>query len=586
MTFIVPGKTKKFSVVNNSMTLGNIYSTYNIMFDADIGRIKLNPPISKRYDETTDAAFVHPFAIIVASADTSHYGSSLDTYVLANGFCYSTLTALNKLTGSNEPTNCMDATSDICLYLGAQSTEQLFVSDSDGLHYINPTASFGSWTLLSSDEFKNNFILLPLVATNRLYMFTQTSVMSMDGTYTSATSGSFTLIGGLSNIRCARATANTIWFASSGNGSVSNKAKIYEWDGVQTNPINIYTLDTDIIQSITILYDIPYAIDGRGRLWGFDGQTFRIVDQIPNREDDPSIQTIIIHRNGMITDKGKMYVLVGSNGDGVNTRNTTERCLAGIWCFDPAIGFYHYSSPENMSVISFPLALARYSTPNAFVCGYVGLTTSVSVPLNRLSITDTTEGISTAAVRTGYIITQFMESKFLTDTWNTIAIKYRQMIDPNAVIEVKYRNFKNIECNTTITWISGTQFTCSTADLAGTGIYFNTPVAIGDEVMVQQGSGVGTIAHVISMTDNAGTTTITIDRNSGVTSGTAYAMFCNYTLLAGFTITSANPDKIFKNLRVSSAGTMIQVKLVLSWRGYYDEIQELQLSETVQVPIS
>lgn len=595
MTTIIPSqKDKKFVVDNLSMTRGNIYSTFNIMFDADIGRIKLNPPLSKLYDETTNAAFVNPFSIVIASADSS-LGTILDAYVLTTGFVWGTLGGLVKITVANAPANALDATADMCLFLGVNTTERLLISDSDGLHSCAPTAGRTTWLLDTTTAFKNNYIIFPFLAQNRLYMVksTKDAIYSASeasvGSYSPQTSGSFTLVVGLSNITCARAASKTIWFASSGNNNsttTSNRSKVYEWDGVSTNPTNIYVLDTDFIQSITILNDIPYVIDGRGRLWAFNGYTFTVVANIPVRNDDYIINPVIVHRNGMITDSGKIYVLISSNGDGTGTKNTTERCLAGVWCYDPAIGFYHFSSPDNMSVLTIAVALARYSTPLSFICGYVGLTTSITSPKNRLAITDTTKGITGGAMtRTGYIITQFIESKFLQDAFNTIAVKYRQMIDSAATIEVKYRNYKNIECNGTITWTSTTTFTISTAVLAGTSTYFNTPVAVGDEVMVQQGSGTGFIGQITSLVDNSGTTTVTVDRVSTVSSGTGYATFNNYATL--YTITSTNPDKTFKNLRASSAGgTMLQIKLVLSWKGYYDEVQEIQVPELVQVPTS
>jgi hypothetical protein len=52
-------------------------------------------------------------------------------------------------------------------------------------------------------------------------------------------------------------------------------------------------------------------------------------------------------------------------------------------------------------------------------------------------------------------------------------------------------------------------------------------------------------------------------------------MFSNYTLLKTIT----NDGATFKNIRLGVPTTMIQVKLVLSWKGYYDEIQEIMIPE-------
>lgn len=573
MVTIIPQKDKKFSVDNSSFSRGNIYGTFNIMFDADIGKIKLNPPLLKLYSTTDSADFVSPFASVVAQKNG---GGGVDCYVLTDdtvgsGTVWSVAQgALTKLTGSNAPALATDASSDMAL-----AWNNIHVSTSSGLHYIPDSTSAGVWTLNADAAFQSKYIVIFFSDQNRLYFFNSSSVKSCTSGYV-VSSGSFEITSGLSNISCARASSKRIWFGSSGaNGA--GKARIYEWDGVATNPLNIFTIDTPTIQSIVILNDIPIAIDGRGRLWFYDGYNFVLKPgiNIPAREDDFNTVTCTVHRNGTFSDKGKVFVLISSAG---SRPNTSERALSGVWCYDPLIGLYHFSSPDNNSRITNPYVLAPYVSDNRMIAGYFGGSATLGNSNSRISVTESATGIS-GSLRTGFITTQFIESQNLTDMFNSIAIKYRDMIYTSAQIEVKYRTKKNLECNTTITWTANTTFTCSTADLAGTGANFNTQVAVGDEVMIQQGSGVVIIAHVVSMVDNAGTTTVTIDRSSGVTSGTAYAMFSNYTLLK--TISYVSGD-IFKNVRLGKATTMIQVKLVMQWKGYYDEIQEILLDGNAQ----
>lgn len=582
--FRFPEKNKKFTVDNASFSRGNIYSTFNIMFDADIGKIKLNPPITKTYSSTDNVDFTTPFAMVIAPADANNYGNVSNLYILTtddNGFggVWKTLGGLAKLSIANTPSLATDDTSDMCLYLGAQTSEKLYVSDSDGLHWCKPTESMTSWSLLTTAQYKNNFILVPFTDTNRLYMIPSTGdaiysvAETSDGVYSLATSGAYTQVGGLSGLSCARASSRRIWYASS--NQYTGKAKVYEWDGVNTNPLNIFILDTPTVQSITILNDLPVLIDGRGRFWFYDGYNFKLKDGVnmPAREDDFN-ETCLVHRNGMISDKGKIYSLI-SNLE-LTSPNSTERALSGVWCYDPNIGLYHFSSPDNVSRMVTPYALSRYTTEQTLAVGYVGNDSTAVTP--RVSITDVTGGVS-GTLRTGFITTQFIESKNLTDAFNTIAVKYRKMVYSSAQIEVKARNHKNIECNTTITWTTATKFTCSTSDLAGTGTSYNTQVAVGDEVMVQSGVNVGTIAHITALQDVLGTTTVTIDRSVSTTSGTSYAMMSNYKLLS--TITPSEPFT-FKNIRVADPKTMIQVKVVMQWKGYYDELQEIIVPEQVK----
>jgi len=566
----IPNKNKQFSVDNASFSRGNIYSTWNVMFDADIGKIKLNPPLQKLLSTTDDAAFKVPFSVLVAQKNG---GGALDAYILAylhgtfKGVWSTYANSLTRLTGTDAPSTVTDTTSDMCFFNGA-----ITVSDSVGLHYVDDDASAGGWTKNTNAAFQGKFILIPYA--DRLYLFNSSTVVSCDTAYTPATSGSYTIATGLANITCARASSKRIWFASSGENDLP-ESKIYEWDGVQVSPLNTFIINTPDIQTIVILNDIPVAIDGRGNFWFYDGYQFVLKTgiNIPAREDDFNT-TCKIHRNGAITLKGKIYALVASRSDALP--NTSERALAGIWCYDPMIGLYHFSSPDNCSRIEFPYALAKGTNDQRFIAGYQSGTGSITDFNSRIAVTETDAGLS-GEIRTGFITTQFMESQNLTDMWNSVGIKYRKMIDPDAKIEVKYRFNKNIEANGGITWTGATTFTVDSTSINGAGT-FCTPVVVGDEVMVQEGTNAGLIAHITTIVVAGVTTTITIDRSATTTSGTAYAMFSNFTLLGTIT----NDGDTYKNFRLAKKSTMIQVKLVMTWKGYYDEVQEILLSEQKQ----
>lgn len=562
--FRIPEKDKQFVVDNASMSRGNIYSTFNVMFDADKGRIKLNPPLTITRSTTDNADFVAPISIVVSSKNN---GSGGDAYILtekSSGFggVWST-TTFGKLTGADAPAKARPSSSDMCLFNGA-----LTVSDDDGLHYVAPDASAGAWTVNADAKFKNRFILIPFIDTNRLYLFSSSNVASCDTAYTVVNSGAYSQTN-LANITCARASSKRIWYATQTEASGYGDCKIYEWDGVLVNPLNIYTINTRKIQAITILNDLPVAIDDKGRLWFFDGYTFKLKDgvNLPYREDDFGSQTCYVHRNGMITLREKICVLIGSAS---STKNTTERALSGIWCYDPVIGFYHYSSPDNNTVITTPYALSKGLSDNVYIAGY-----GISLPSANavLSFTEQSGGVS-GSLRTGFITTQFVESKNLTDMLNSIGIKYRKPFYSGFSVEVKYRTFKNVECNSTLTWTDYNTFTATKSSLDGTGTYC-TPVAAGDEVMVQEGANVGLIAHIISRTDGATNATIVLDRSGTANTGSSYAMFSNYTLLKTIT----NDGATFKNIRLGLPTTMLQVKLVMQWKGYHDEIQEIMIPE-------
>ena len=563
--FKIPQADKKFIVDNESMTRGNIYSTFNIMFDADKGRIKLNPLLLNGGDTAGFVDFIKPQAIVIASKDS---GTATDAYILTVksagvGFVWSTYAGLAKLAGANVPSVLVEGSCDMCLSWGL-----LHVSDNDGLHYVAPSSSAGAWTLNADTDFKNKSVIFHFNNTNRLYLVSGTSIVSCDSAYTKAVSGSYTQTSIPNTVTCARAASKRIWYATS---DYYGQCNIYEWDGVDTNPTGIYLIDALYIQSITILNDIPVAIDDRGRLWFYDGYKFVLRDGAvyPNREDDTST-TCQVHRNGMITVNDKIYVLIGSETVGGKPKNSSERSLAGIWCYDSAIGFYHFSSPDNNASIFATYALSRGIYDKTFIATYVQTKPALNYVLSKTDIS------LNNYVRTGFITTQFLESKNLTDLFNAIGLKYRKMIASAAQIEVKYRTWKNIECNTLITFTNATTFTVVTNVLNSlAGNPYCTSPAIGDEVFVQNGPNAGLIAHITNRVDAGGTSTITIDRSATTTTGDNYAVFSNYTLLKTIT----NDGATFKNIRLAIPTTMIQVKLVLSWIGYYDEVQEIMIPE-------
>jgi len=573
----IPNKDKKFIVDNfsTSYSRGNLYSTWNIMFDADIGRIKLNPyitpVITNDTEGTTDLGNVDAMVTALKSGSSTEYDVyALSTKSVGDGGVFSTGTA-TRLTGSDAPDTPRPNASDMCLYRGANFSDYLYVCDLDGLHYIDPGSSAGDWTLIATNaNWKNHYILEPFPFLNRLYMTNGNGIFSIDGDYTMATSGANTLTN-IRDITSIKASSDKLWISTSPPNSqfynTGGNARIYEWDGVSPNPTATHVLDTQIIFSMVILDDIPYAVDGKGRLWKYNGYTFVIVDQIPYREDTTNNVTIRIHRNGLLADKNKIYMLVGSAS---SLANPTERALSGIWCYDPNIGLYHYSSPMNTSLINRDNvgAMTTGGIENTFYCGLSYYPTTLSTIKNAIGATlkdDTT-------ARIGHITTQFIESNNIDDIYNSIIVKYRKMFSSANSIEVKYRTSKGVECNTQATWTAATTFTVTTTSITN----IPTPVSVGDEVQVLSGANAGQIANIVSITPSGSNSIIALDRSSTLTSGTARIQINNYRLIE--TITYDNVTQ-FKKIALGQNTTQLQVRLVIRGIGYYDEVQEIMIPE-------
>ena len=563
--FRIPTSEKQFIVDNESMTRGNVYSTFNVMFGADKGKIKLNPNIKEFYSTSDDANFTRAEAILASTKDS---GGDTAMYILiskiaAGGEVWHYYgTTMTKLVGTDAPDDVDHGHSDMCMAYGL-----LTVSTTDGLHYVDPASSTGAWTLDGDAAFQNKYIVFHFIDTNRIYLANSTTLVSCDSAYTPATSGAYTqTVSGGNIIICAAAASKRIWYATQQDVGRGNVCHIYEWDGVDTNPLNIFTIQTGKIQAITILNDSPVAIDDRGRLWFYDGYGFSLRDgaRLPSREDDYG-STCQVDRNGMITVDNKIYVLIGAV---IANNNTSERAFSGVWCYDQSIGFYHYSSPDNCSFITNPYALSTGLFSNTLAMGYASGIVDITA-IDKVSMTTATE-----TARTGSFTTQFLESKNLSNMISSIGIKYRKMIDDDAKIEVKSRTWKSIEGYYTITWTAATTFTASKEFVEGG--WDNTAISVGDEVMIQAGANTGLIAHITAISIAGVTATITIDRDASTTSGTSYALFNNYELLATIT----NDELDYKKIMVDEpSSTMIQIKLVMTWTNYFDEVQEIMIPE-------
>jgi hypothetical protein len=186
----------------------------------------------------------------------------------------------------------------------------------------------------------------------------------------------------------------------------------------------------------------------------------------------------------------------------------------------------------------------------------------------------------------GYFVTQKMFSPNVTDVWQALLLKVRNLKTEHDKIIVKYRTSANTSLpafgrsSTTVgTWVDANTFTTD-ADLS--------MVTAGMEVEFILGAGSGYLAHVSSISLNGTTYTVNLDEDiRGITAAdTCYFVIDNWTKLstaaAEDSITSvSNPDRA--SFPIAQQSKWIQFKVELRGQPTI-AIEELELVNQTEEP--
>lgn len=193
----------------------------------------------------------------------------------------------------------------------------------------------------------------------------------------------------------------------------------------------------------------------------------------------------------------------------------------------------------------------------------------------------------------GYFITPRLNSDKIKDTFQNVTIKFRNINTPEDKILVKYRTVEryddlkyiDVALTPTGTWTDANTFTSTDARLAS--------AKAGDEVEIVRGSGAGYLAHISSISINAGTYTVNLDEDvQNVTASDTMLFFVDNWQRAGQLtniITTADCDTFTDDAGVARTGTggvktfsvtanarWLQLKIEL--RGEDVEIEEILIN--------
>lgn len=185
----------------------------------------------------------------------------------------------------------------------------------------------------------------------------------------------------------------------------------------------------------------------------------------------------------------------------------------------------------------------------------------------------------------GYFITPKILASGITDTFNLVTLKFSPLMYETDKIIIKYRTVddmrQSININNSgwaITWTSTTTFTTTQADWAN--------AVVGDEVEILQGAGGGLLAHISTISENAGTYTVTLDDtfDNYVSGDVGIAVFRNWIKWETIEYGDNNAENYFLSQELGATGKFIQLKIEL--RGIQVRIEELSVDNKYHLPSS
>lgn len=194
--------------------------------------------------------------------------------------------------------------------------------------------------------------------------------------------------------------------------------------------------------------------------------------------------------------------------------------------------------------------------------------------------------VSTGVEARGYFITPKVFSEQVTDNFNNLVLKFTKFANDTDKIIIKYRttddnrNIIDISGSTDwkATWTSSTTFTSTQTDLAN--------AVVGDEIEILKGAAGGLLAHITTITENAGTYTITIDETfAEYTSGDiSKFVFRNWKKFKTIAYGDSAGTLGYLSAQLGAKGKWIQVKVEL--RGIGIRIEEMDIDNLYKLPAS
>ena len=351
----------------------------------------------------------------------------------------------------------------------------------------------------------------------------------------------------------------------------SGKGMVYGWDGQTENVTNRQiNLDAGVIAG-TVMNNIPYIIDARGRLMAYSGSNFTEVDRIWTRDRfllkdaGQNGNDRFVNVNGMVTtDTGRILIGVNNLTLADNNEVYDDTFPAGVYEYDPQTGLHcKYAINtgtdngqrrlKNIGALLFSRSTRPTSDGNGTLL--IGAEYEVDSTTSRFAIfhDDTTQ---TQQGR-GYLITPKIFSGNVQEAWQSVYVTYERMREASDEIVVKYRTREKNSVSADCTWLNTTEFT-TTDDVS--------EFEEGDEVTILAGPNAGHIFEIESVTASTSTYTIRVKENPDNITTAFAGRFTNFQTLRSADPTDNAQWKEFM-MGVETKSPWIQFKLIAHLTG-------------------
>lgn len=365
--------------------------------------------------------------------------------------------------------------------------------------------------------------------------------------------------------------------------TTGNDAYVYEWDGGDTVATYAFNDRTAAVLAGAVINDTLYVINSNGELQTLDRGGFVTRNQFPIARNQVPLDNAsfiysnrrFIHPNGFIHYKNKLLAHVSLQEDTSSSGFTSidQNTPAGVWEYDPSINSlsHKYSlTLDDSGALDFgQIAMPCDSSANNRVPGALFETTAnkYATPLliGGSVWTDDATTYKTAiynldASRTMSARAIVEYPKVYTTDAEEAMIEfvsaYERMKSATDKIIFKYRveEDPNLPLNAAVTWTSNTVFTSTASGFAN--------AAKGHEVEIIMGNGSGTTAHIASISEAAGTYTVTLDEAiTGISANDKnYVRVTNYKKHEAFT-DQIGTTRIYRS--TTNAATWFQPKVEL-----------------------
>ena len=574
---------------------GDFWASFNLDLTSSLGRVKISQRTAAITTSATVATLINPAAIVRskarAAANVDEWWALCNQVLVRTDNNTDPSTAYAADNTANSPTtNLSSSVSDMVDFSGNLIVTLL--TDISRLVAGTWTASWWVTTLGKRAMATGIPHPLKVIFNNLLLIGDQVVTNNEAGKGEIAKQPSVHTIDTASNVSLNRllfpaefkvifiiTTSTDAWIGCS--NILSENARMFRWDGSAINYNNSYRIPTDTVLAGVVKDDIPYVVNGDGRLLKFNGNGFAEEARLPiANEKKRSWTEVLPHKNGIAVIAGKINMLIGAGAG--STIKQIENMNAGIWEYDEEIGLYHKHGVTNNqgSVIDFGSPIIKFAgalvetkkSQGTFVAGasvYTdeGVSTNIGL-LFCLDVTDST-------LKLGYFISRKFQTGFLEEHWKQMAVIFSKLLNTTDKIYLKYRtDFKNYTTpadNKVATWASTTTFTSASSQ-------YWTDVSVGDEIEILSGKGAGLCAKITALSLVASTWTVTIDYTAtGVSTESFTLRVRNWTVLPYSSTQDYISDQAirYQDLPISDKSTEIQFKLLMFGTGDSPEINSL-----------